>query len=140
MRVTLELNGETGAIVTREDFADRHWVDRLIGIGIAAHEGQLFGWFNQLLGLIATGGLVLLSLSGFLLWWRRREPGTLGAPKLLQEPRHSGWLMIIVGALAIYLPLFAISLLLVFMLERLLLRRIPSVRDWLGLGYHEVMA
>src|SRR5690606_19323779 len=63
LRVTCVVDGETGEVIQREDFADRPLVDRLISIGIAAHEGQLFGWPNQLLGLLTTAGLVLISFS-----------------------------------------------------------------------------
>ena len=132
-RVNLVVNGDTGEIVSREDFRDRHWVDRVVGTGIAAHEGQLFGWPNQLLGLLTAAGLVLLSVSGVIMWWRRRDRGVLGAPAPATHPRIGWGLPLVVIFLGIYLPLFGASLLLVWLLEKLLLSRIPSVRDWLGL-------
>ena len=55
----------------RENFGDRSIVDRVVGTGVAAHEGQLFGLFNQLLGLFTAIGLLLLSVSAVILWWRR---------------------------------------------------------------------
>ncbi|QDT53500.1 PepSY-associated TM helix [Caulifigura coniformis] len=132
-RVNLTVDGSTGAITSREDFKDRHWVDRIVGIGIAAHEGQLFGWLNQLLGLMTAGGLILLSVSGVILWWRRREVGVLGAPKMILNPRFSPGLVAIIVLLGAYLPMFGASLLLVLILEWAVLCRIPPVRDWLGL-------
>jgi uncharacterized iron-regulated membrane protein len=45
--VDLVVDGATGAIKDRKDFKDRHLIDRIVGTGIAAHEGQLFGWTNQ---------------------------------------------------------------------------------------------
>jgi uncharacterized iron-regulated membrane protein len=133
-RVNLDLDGATGAIIEREDFRDRHWVDRVVGTGIAAHEGQWFGWPNQALGLLTAAGLNLLCVSGVVLWWRRREQGVLGAPKALLSPRVSRGLLAIVLLLALYLPLFGASLVCVWLAERLLLRRLPRVRDWLGLS------
>lgn len=132
-RVNLVLNGTTGEIVSREDFRDRHLVDRIVGYGIAAHEGRLFGWPNQLLGLLTAAGLVLLSVSGWVLWWRRRDAGVLGAPKVLLNPRLSFGLVFLILLLGAYLPLFGASLVLVLILEWGLLRRIPRVRTWLGL-------
>jgi uncharacterized iron-regulated membrane protein len=133
-RVNLVLEGATGAIKSREDFSDRHLVDRIVGTGIAAHEGQLFGLANQLLGLVTTCGLILVCASGLIMWWRRREPGVLGAPKALSSPRFSLGLFVLVVALAIYLPLFGASLLGVLVIEKALLARIPALRDWWGLS------
>ena len=78
-RVDLVVDGATGVIKDRTDFQDRHLIDRIVGTGIAAHEGQLFGWPNQLLGLTTAAGLVLLLVSSVVMWWRRRAPGGLGA-------------------------------------------------------------
>ena len=127
------MNGKTGAVKDRKDFADKHLIDRVVGTGIAAHEGRLFGWPNQLLGLITAIGLILLCVSSVVLWWRRREPGVLGAPRALAHPRYSSGLLTLVVLFGIYLPLFGASLALVLLLEAIVLRRIPRVRDWLGL-------
>lgn len=133
LRVNLVMNGTDGAIVSREDFKDRHFVDRIVGVGIAAHEGRLFGWPNQALGLLTALGLVLLSVSGVVMWWRRRDPGELGAPRRLVSSQFSAGLLALVVLLGIYLPLFAASLAIVLLLEWSLLRRINRVRNWLGL-------
>lgn len=133
LRVTLEVLPKTGEVVSREDFASKHWIDRLVAIGIAAHEGQLFGVANQVLGVITAAGLVLLSVSGTIMWWRRREQGTLGAPTPVKESSWSFGVLAIIIALGLYLPLFGLSLILVLVVERLLLIRIPRVNRWLGL-------
>lgn len=132
-RVNLVVSGKTGEIISREDFQDRHLVDRVVGYGIAAHEGQLFGWPNQLLGLMTALGLLLLSVSGVIMWWRRRDQGVLGAPKVLLSPRLSFGLVVLVVLFGIYLPLFGASLVLVLLTEFAVFKRIPKVRDWLGL-------
>ena len=133
LRVNLVLDGRTGAILKRDDFKDRHPIDRIVGIGIAAHEGQLFGWPNQLLGVLTACGLILLSVSSAILWWRRRAHGVLGAPEIAQPARFSFGLAVIVVLLGIYLPLFAASAIIVKLVEKLILGRIPPVRNWLGL-------
>lgn len=133
LRTNLVLDGRTGAVVSREDFGDRHLLDRMVGIGVAAHEGQLFGWPNQVLGVLTAAGLVLLSVSSVVLWWRRRLPGVLGAPAAAIPRQFSAVLAAVVLVLAVYLPLFAASLVVVVIVERLVLRRIDPVRRWLGL-------
>jgi uncharacterized iron-regulated membrane protein len=132
-RVDLVVDGTAGAIKERSDFKDRHLIDRIVGTGVAAHEGQLFGWPNQLLGLTTAVGLILLSVSSVVMWWRRREPGVLGAPDPVASPRFSAGLFILVVLFGTYLPLFGASLLAVLLLETTVLRHIPRIRDWLGL-------
>ncbi len=133
-QVDLVMDPVSGAIKSRKDFKDRQVIDQIVGTGVAAHEGRLFGWPNQLLGLIAASGLLLLSVSAVVMWWRRRKPGELGAPPSRLSPRLSWGLAVLVLLLAIYLPLFGASLAIVSLLERAVLGRIPGVREWLGLA------
>jgi uncharacterized iron-regulated membrane protein len=93
----------------------------------------LFGWPNQLLGLVTALGLVLLSFSGFIMWWRRRKQGTLGAPEALQSPRFRWPLVLTIVVLSVYLPMFGASLLLVLLFEYVVVRWSPTVGLWLGL-------
>ncbi len=120
-------------MVSRTDFAQHNLIDRISGVGIAIHEGQLFGWANQALGLFIAVSLLTVSVSAVVLWWRRRATGVLGAPVPLGRPRFSAGLLAIVIMLGVLLPLFGASLVLVALLERLILRRLPGIRDWLGL-------
>jgi uncharacterized iron-regulated membrane protein len=132
LRATVKLDAD-GQVRSRQDFAQRHWIDRVVGYGIAAHEGALFGLANQLLGTITALLLALLSVSGVVLWWRRRPTGRLGAPLPLTRPRFRAWLVGLIGFLGILMPLFGISLLVVLAVEHVLLRHLPAFRSWLGL-------
>lgn len=134
LRENLSVDGRTGEILSRDGFWDRHWIDRVVAVGIAAHEGQLFGWPNQALGLLTTIGLVLLCVSGTILWWRRRDQGVLGAPKIKVNPRVSLTLFGLVLIFGLYLPLFGTSLVLVLLFERLVIRRFHRISHWLGLS------
>lgn len=134
LRVELELDPATGAVARRESFADRHIIDRVVGVAIAAHEGQLFGPLNQALGVLAALGLVTLSATAAMVWWRRRPEGVLGAPERLGDGRVSaGWIVLVV-VLGVLLPVLGASLIAIGLLETLLLRRLPGVRTWLGLA------
>jgi uncharacterized iron-regulated membrane protein len=135
LRVNLVLDAESGAIKSRKNFSDKPLLDRIIGYGVAAHEGQLFGWFNQLLGVVTALGLLLLIASAVVLWWRRRLPGTLGAPKPNQAPPKLAYGLVgILVALGVLLPFLGITMVIVLLVERWVLRRIPATRNFLGLG------
>jgi uncharacterized iron-regulated membrane protein len=133
LRTQLTVDGRSGEVLSRRDFDQRHWIDRAVGYGIAAHEGALFGIANQLLGTLAALLLVTLAASGTVLWWRRRPIGLIGAPIPLSRPRFGPVLIGVVVLLGILLPLFGVSLIAVLAIERLALRRMPPARRWLGL-------
>jgi uncharacterized iron-regulated membrane protein len=114
LRRELALDAHSGAILRDQGFAQRAMVDRVIGVGISAHEGQLFGLANQLLGLLAALGLITLCVSAVVLWWRRRPEGESGIP----APKISGFriergLAALILALAVLLPVFGASLIVV---------------------------
>lgn len=133
LRVDVKLDPATGAVVSRTDFAQHSLIDRIVSVGVAAHEGQLFGWANQLLGVFIAVSLLTVSTSAVVLWWRRRASGVLGAPVPEGKPRLSAGLLAIVIMLGVLLPLFGLSLVIVWLVERLLLGRIPIASEWLGL-------
>jgi uncharacterized iron-regulated membrane protein len=133
LRSDLTLDGASGRVLTRIDFPQRRLVDRLVGYGVALHEGQLFGWANQLVNLVTAAGLMLLSVSSVVLWWRRRPAGMLGAPPTPRGVGASAAVVALVVVLGLLLPLFGASLLLVLLIERLVLRRVPAAARWLGL-------
>ena len=129
LRSDLVLDGATGAVVGRTDFAQKPWLDRMIGYGISVHEGQLFGWPNRALGVLTAIGLLLMMVSAARLWWSRREAGTLGAPLAMAGWRPGALLIALMVAMAIVLPLWGLTVVLVLLLERLVLRRwAPAIR------------
>lgn len=133
LRVELELDGARAAIVSRHDFSERSLLDRVIGVGIAAHEGQLFAPLNQFLGLFTAVSLWLVSISALVMWWRRRPTGALGAPApVAGAPLAIGVIALIV-LLGIALPMLGVTLLIVWGVERTLLRRWRAARTFLSL-------
>jgi len=131
--VDLVLDGNTGTIVSRKTFAQRPWLDRVIGYGVAIHEGQLFPPLNQILGVFTALGMITLSSSAAVLWWRRRPTGTLGAPPAHATTRYPVVMVGLLVLLGLLLPLLGATMLLVLLLERFVLCRFARTRAFLGL-------
>jgi len=125
---------ETSLEVARSGFADKHAIDRAVGYGIAWHEGQLFGLANQLIGVATALALFTLAISGFLMWHRRRPDDALGAPRAARDPAKLRGVAALVLILAALLPMLAASLILLWIVERLLLPRLPRAARWLGVA------
>ena len=68
-------------------------------MGISAHEGHLFGWINQAIGVFTALSLILVSVSAVILWWSRRPEGILGAPKPKEASPAMTWGLVAVIAL-----------------------------------------
>lgn len=133
-RVEARIDPSTGEVGAITRFQDRPFLDRLVGYGVAIHEGQLFAPLNQVLGVVTALGLLTMSVSAVVLWWRRRPLGRLGAPARHRDARMAGVLIAVVVLLGMFLPLFGASLLVVLALERWVLSRWPGGREFLGLS------
>jgi len=133
-RVTIRYDMATGKQLSREVFADKHGIDRAVGYGVAWHEGQLFGWVNQLAGLLTAVMLIMLVVSGFVMWRRRRPEAALGAPPASHGPARMRGVVVIMLGLAVLLPLFAVSLVVLWVADRMLLPRVPRAAWWLGVN------
>ena len=132
LQVTITYDRGTGQEIAREGFGDQHVADRIVGYGIAWHEGQLFGWVNQLIGTLTAIGLIVMAISAFVLWRRRKPENALGAPPSAKVPARMGGVVTIVLVLAALLPLLAASLVGVWLFERLILPHLPRLAAWLG--------
>jgi uncharacterized iron-regulated membrane protein len=131
---TITYDLATGKELSRKGFEGKHPIDKAIGYGIAWHEGQLFGWVNQLIGLMTALALITLSVSGIVMWRKRKHGDGLDAPPLPTVPARMGGAVAILLILAALLPLLAASLILLWLFDRLLLPRLPRLGRWLGLA------
>ncbi|MFD1425086.1 PepSY-associated TM helix domain-containing protein [Laceyella sacchari] len=128
----LHIDQYSGKVLVRVGFSDYGWMAKAISIGIALHEGRYFGLPNQVIGLVVCLGLVAVAISGLVMWWKRRPRGKLGAPALPKDAKLTRGLTAIVIGLGLLMPLAGLSLLFVFMLDRLVVKRLPVVQRWLG--------
>lgn len=116
-RVTINFHPITADELSRIEFADRHPVRRVVSHGISLHEGVLFGWFNQLLGLLTALAIIVLSTFGLLIWWLRRPKGQVSAPPKVTVtiPLPLILLILVMGLL---LPAAGISFIVVAVLDK----------------------
>lgn len=101
LRDTYTLDPASGAVLNRQVFSEQPWIDRVANVGVSWHEGQLFGIFNQIIGLFTAFGAATLAISAVVMWWRRRPAGVLGAPAALASPSLAPALVVVAMLLAL---------------------------------------
>ncbi len=127
---TLHVDAYSGAVLTDVRFADYGVLGKLITYGIAFHEGRLFGWPNQLLGLIACLGLILVAISSYVMWKKRKPDGKLGAPSNPKNKKVTIGVLVIMLICGAIMPLVGISILIVLVLDLFIIRRFKPLRAW----------
>lgn len=131
-QATLHLDQYSGKVLADLRFKDYGPLAKAISIGIALHEGHYFGFWNQLLCLLTCVGLIGIAVSGLIMWWKRRPQGKLGAPTLPKNFKMMRGLGVMIIALGILFPLVGISLLVALLLDFLVIKRFPIVKQWVG--------
>jgi uncharacterized iron-regulated membrane protein len=89
---------------------------------MAFHQGE-FGLWNWYLMIFVAIGLFTLSMSAIISYVYRKTPGTLAIPKVPEHISFGIPLIVIVVMLGILLPLFGLSVLLLFLYSKLMQRQ-----------------
>jgi uncharacterized iron-regulated membrane protein len=126
--VTMHIDQYSGQVLADVRWQDYGLVPKSVEMGIAIHMGRYFGLINQLLMLTACLILVLLCISGAIMWWQRRPSSQLGAPPISIDGNQWKVPVAIVAILGILFPLVGISLVVVLLLDYLVIRNIPPLR------------
>lgn len=126
---TLHVDQYSGAVLSDVRYSDYGVLAKFITAGIALHEGRLFGWFNQLLGLLTCLAIILIVVSSFVMW-RKRKPDGLGTPKKPMNKRTTWIVLVIMLAGGVLMPLVGLSIGFVLLVDWLLVRQIPKVHRW----------
>lgn len=113
----------TGEQIKRVNFADNPVLAQAVSLGIGFHQGELYGTLNLVQNTLAAVLGVLLSVSGFVAWWKRRPAGELGVPAAPEAVLSKGLIFFLI-VLCLLLPLMGASLILALILDRLIFRRL----------------
>lgn len=130
---TINVDQYSGKLITDFGFRDYGWLGKTITLGIAFHEGRLWGLPNQIVNLLAAWGAVLLSVTGWMMWWKRKPKGMFGTPQAPANPNASRFLAACLIILGLLFPPLGISLVVVYLVEKLVIRNIPPLKSYFAL-------
>lgn len=115
-----------GHVMTQETFAQKGFMDRIIGYGVAAHEGQLFGGINQAINLLVAVGLLMMSTAASVLWLKRKPAGSLGAPVAVPSQKYGIVGITTLVILGLLLPELGVALLVLVLANLMFARLHPT--------------
>ncbi|WP_455730924.1 PepSY-associated TM helix domain-containing protein, partial [Burkholderia stabilis] len=120
---TIYIDQYSGAVLKDIRYDDYGAVSQTVSYGTSLHMGRYFGLANQIICAVLSLGLAAMAVTGTVMWWKRRPAGKLGAPSRERgAPPMRGWIAGLV-LLGIVFPLTGITIVAVWLIDRLLFGR-----------------
>jgi uncharacterized iron-regulated membrane protein len=133
---TVHVDQFTGMPVATYGYAEYPALAKVVSQGIALHEGRRFGSLNFVATALFCVAVMFMCVAGPLMWWRRRPrgAGAVGAPRGRLNIRTGPVAVIGLVLLGVGLPLFGASLVVIFALDQLVLRRAAPLRSFFNVA------
>ncbi|MFE4352031.1 PepSY-associated TM helix domain-containing protein [Peribacillus butanolivorans] len=128
---TIHVDQYSGAVLADYRYDHYGFIGKIVAWGITLHKGTQFGLINQIFSLLICLGIILVAVSGFYLWWKRKPKKGLGAPKAPHIKNMKSFLIMLIG-LGILFPLVGLSLIVVWLIDWLIIKRISVVKKFMN--------
>ncbi len=126
---TIHIDQFTGRVLADVRYADYSVYAKAMAYGIAFHEGDMGAW-NLALNTAFCAGIIFMSVSGLVMWWKRRPAGVfrLAAPPMPRDlPLWKGAAILMV-VLGVMFPLAGAVLLAAILIDLAVLRNLPALK------------
>lgn len=124
LQVAVHLDQFTGEPIASLEWKEVGLLMRARMWAMAFHQGQ-FGLWNWLLVLITAIGLITLSTAAVFSYLLRKKSNSWGIPPVNTSIGFGFYLFI--GVMSLLLPLFGVSVVFIWLVERLRSRRVPNL-------------
>jgi uncharacterized iron-regulated membrane protein len=99
---------------------------------VSTHMGTQLGVVSRIFMTMLCVLSIWSVISGFVMFWKRRRPGTSGLPRRPVDVRLSKGLAVIAVVLAIVYPQWGVTALLVLAFDRFVIRKVRPLRTTFG--------
>ncbi|UJW75399.1 PepSY-associated TM helix domain-containing protein [Rhizobium sp. SL42] len=126
---TVHIDQYTGKILADVGFADYGTAGKAMAVGIAFHEGDM-GLWNLALVTVFCLSIIFLSVSGIVMWWKRRPKGAtrLVAPAVSEPGPLWKTGAVVMLAVSLLFPLSGAVLVGVLLLDLLVIRHVKPLK------------
>lgn len=125
---TIHIDQYSGERLVDIAYGDYPATGKAIEWSINIHKGQEWGLFNQLLMLSTCLVVIAMSVSGVVMWWKRRPAGRIGVPPAPRQTRIYLGLWVIAAVFGVLFPLTGITILAMIVLDQCVIRTVPPLR------------
>ncbi|MDR6820852.1 putative iron-regulated membrane protein, partial [Neorhizobium sp. 2083] len=127
---TVHIDRYSGKILADMKFADYSVPGKAMAVGIALHEGDLGGGWNVALNTVFCLSVIFLSVSGIVMWWKRRPSGATRLVAPVVSEKMAVWKTgaFVMVAVSLLFPLTGIVLVSVLALDMLLIRHVKPLK------------
>lgn len=119
---TVHIDQYSGQVIADIAFADYGLGGKAMAAGIALHQGNL-GWWNIVLNVLFCLAIILMAVSGMVMWWWRRPKGKVAAPLYPRQYRTPWGVIVIALAVCVAFPLTGAAVIVFAVVDFLLPRR-----------------
>ena len=128
----VHLDQYSGRTLLDMGYEDYGALGRGLEWGINVHLGQQYGTWNRVLLIAACVLILVLCLSGAVMWWKRRPAGGLGVPPLPPRRRDVAVVFAVLVGGGVLFPLVGLSLLVMGLLDAIVTRGWRAARPATG--------
>lgn len=127
---TVHIDRYTGKVLADIRFADYSAAGKAMAVGVAFHEGDIGGGWNVALNTAFCLSVIFLSVSGVVMWWKRRPSGANRLVAPVVPEKMSLWKggAIVMIAVSLLFPLTGIVLISVLVLDMLVIRHVKPLK------------
>lgn len=127
---TVHIDRYTGKVLADIRFADYSAAGKAMAVGVAFHEGDIGGGWNVALNTAFCLSVIFLSVSGIVMWWKRRPSGANRLVAPVVPEKMSLWKggAIVMIAVSLLFPLTGIVLISVLVLDMLVIRHVKPLK------------
>jgi uncharacterized iron-regulated membrane protein len=99
---------------------------------VSWHMGTQWGIVTRIFMTLLCVLSIWAVVSGFVMFWKRRRPGTAGLPRRPRDVKFGWGLWAIIGVIAIVYPLWGVTAAVILLLDRFVIRSVPKLRRAFG--------
>ncbi len=128
---TVHIDQYSGKLLADIRYDDYNWFGKFMAVSIALHMGTL-GWWSVAANVAFCLSVITICISGFVMWWQRRPARSVGLTPPAQKIKLPPfWAMAVpLLLIAVIFPTAIIAIIFVWLLDTLVLAKIPALAKW----------